>query len=710
MGKQNRRKRKGLVKTKLNPIPSSPSSTKQGSLFLQRLRHADPRTRHATLAALLSTRLNPEELETMSSQNPILTTTLLQAIRERVMDTDLECAQAAAECLANYVTFNTQSHTNNNNTNNNTMADAEVTAGWTIVMVTRLNDCHERLMDQQTTPKNQRQWWALTVQCLHTLCGLIETNEQALERLSPSHAFMTLDSVVILLNLLELSQQELARLNKSNTTMDIVANGTDQLEQMIQDVCVSTTRTLHSALDDNLDLYNSWSAGWNLLTTVVQNGILPTTARLHAAGCLVAVLLVSQEPALQQVVVSSVMPYLHQCLTFHPHVSKALLQKYLSAMANFKEEEDDAQVEKDVIQTVNERKEPARHIARRQKQMNDEKKREKVTGDNHDMDDDETKNKAIREYQNQREVMESAKQAWHNSLLPLQVALEITANLTSVGPSQFKADEDDDMMIPMDEAEWGPDQEDNLLAAQSEHASDLSAFDSSLMQSIVDSGLPHRLLELLHLVCTPLVDASVELPTETIEELGEVQSKCGACLRNCLAEHFPCWGIKWKDLRAAFESNSVAVIASSMTFALRSRSQVRQQVQPDDLDFILQWVTMESSVQRDMVEMVGILCSHETHPKQVNSRVCSALMKLSLQSGAIVNEVLNALMDIYSEDECHPDVFRSLQVLAYFQKTVPLFKTTIATERPRISQDEVEQWRESALNASRFIMYKKGLL
>ena len=696
MGKQNRRKRKDLGKNKPSSIPPS-TTTKQGSLFLQRLRHADPRTRHATLAALLSTRLNPEELETTPSHT-VMNITLLQAIRERVMDTDLECAQAAAECLANYITFGPNTHNNNNNN-----TTAEVTAGWTIVFVTRLHDCYERLIDPQTTKKNQRQWWALTVQCLHALCGLVETNELALERLSPSHAFMTLDSVVILLNLLDISQKELGQLNKTNTTMDSAT--TDQLEMLIQDACVSTTRTLHSALDDNLDFYNSWSASWDLLTIVVQNGIVPTTARLHAAGCLVAALLVAQEPAKLQIVVSTVLPYLHQCLTFYPNVSKALLEKYLSTMASLKEEEDDAQVEKDVIRTVNERKEPARHIARRQKETNDQKKREK---ENNEMDDDETKNKALREYENQREVMENAKQMWHNSLLPLQVALEITANLTSVGPSQFDREEDD--MMPMDEAEWSSDQEDQLLAAQSEQVSHLSAFDLSLMQSIVDSGIPRRLSELLHLVCTPLVESSVKLPTETIEELGEVQSKCGGCLRNCLAEHFPYWHVQWKDLRAAFESNSVAAIASSMTFALKSQSQVRQQIQPDDLDFILQWVTKEGTVQRDMVEMLGILCSHETHPEQINSRVCSTLMQLSLKSGTIVNEVLNALMNIYGEDECHPDVFRSLQVLAYFQRTVPLFKTIIETERSKISQDEVEQWRESALNASRFITYKKGQL
>jgi hypothetical protein len=111
-----------------------------------------------------------------------------------------------------------------------------------------------------------------------------------------------------------------------------------------------------------------------------------------------------------------------------------------------------------------------------------------------------------------------------------------------------------------------------------------------------------------------------------------------------------------------------------------------------------------------MVEMVGILCSQETHPEQVNIKVCSTLMQLPIKSATIVNEVLNALMDIYGEDDCHPQVFRSMQVLVYFQKTIPQFKKLIELERSNVSREEIELWRESALNGSRFVNYKKGQL
>ena len=76
----------------------------------------------------------------------------------------------------------------------------------------------------------------------------------------------------------------------------------------------------------------------------------------------------------------------------------------------------------------------------------------------------------------------------------------------------------------------------------------------------------------------------------------------------------------------------------------------------------------------------------------------------------MINEVLNALMDIYGDDECHPAVFNILGVLSYFQQATPSFKKMIQCDRDDASEEEVEQWRETALNASRFITYKKGQL
>lgn len=85
-------------------------------------------------------------------------------------------------------------------------------------------------------------------------------------------------------------------------------------------------------------------------------------------------------------------------------------------------------------------------------------------------------------------------------------------------------------------------------------------------------------------------------------------------------------------------------------------------------------------------------------------RRCRASTK---QPSLILSEVFNALMDMYGDEQVHAQVFDSLDVLGNFQRTLPRFKKRIQAERMK---DEVEQWRETALNASRFISYKKGQL
>jgi hypothetical protein len=58
--------------------------------------------------------------------------------------------------------------------------------------------------------------------------------------------------------------------------------------------------------------------------------------------------------------------------------------------------------------------------------------------------------------------------------------------------------------------------------------------------------------------------------------------------------------------------------------------------------------------------MLGLLCSSEPHPKQVNEKVCGGLLPL-LQSSScsmVMCEVFNALMDMYGDDG-HVEVFES---------------------------------------------------
>jgi len=79
-----------------------------------------------------------------------------------------------------------------------------------------------------------------------------------------------------------------------------------------------------------------------------------------------------------------------------------------------------------------------------------------------------------------------------------------------------------------------------------------------------------------------------------------------------------------------------------------------------------------------------------------------------------MNEILISLMEMYSSDEGDPNnheqVFKSRDVLGSFQKIIPMFKRKIreGEKMDGISFDDIELWRETAVNASRFVKYKKG--
>ena len=79
-------------------------------------------------------------------------------------------------------------------------------------------------------------------------------------------------------------------------------------------------------------------------------------------------------------------------------------------------------------------------------------------------------------------------------------------------------------------------------------------------------------------------------------------------------------------------------------------------------------------------------------------------------SAMVLAEVLNVLMDIYSDDDCHPEVFAQLNVIRHFQQSLPLLKQRIAVEEltKNSAPDLLEAWKETAMNAGRFVQYKKG--
>ena len=196
MGKAGRRKKnRQKRKQQLNADPiSTTTSGIDGTLAtisnptsaVQRLRHPDPKIRHASLVALQASVLSQLHC---NAGKPI-SKKVLQAVREQVTSNDLECAAVAAECLAQYLAGVTHSQ--------KTEAQKQTTASWALVLLGKLNECRAALLEQQQQSqevnskglsKNQRKkaekirkrWYAIAAPCFVALCHLIEDNGHALD-------------------------------------------------------------------------------------------------------------------------------------------------------------------------------------------------------------------------------------------------------------------------------------------------------------------------------------------------------------------------------------------------------------------------------------------------------------------------------------------------------------------------------------------------
>jgi hypothetical protein len=161
-------------------------------------------------------------------------------------------------------------------------------------------------------------------------------------------------------------------------------------------------------------------------------------------------------------------------------------------------------------------------------------------------------------------------------------------------------------------------------------------------------------------------------------------------------------------------------------------------------------------IQRSIILILGTLGTI-AHPQSMDAKVCRALLSrltLAMSNGGgtplvggdgrerqrqqqrqqqqqqhevakttarfsiiITHEILNVLMDMYGNDDCHEQVFVDECVLDHFTKCLPWFKRTIKwvganSNSSRSKRNPMEEegfvWNETALNATRFIKYKQG--
>lgn len=624
MGKQGRRQQRQRKKEQA----ATKSPTNSASAIHQ-LRHANPKTRHGALVALQANFLHSDNKQQIS-------VSVLQAVREQVMDNNLECASAAAGCLAQYLSFASSRCSN---------SYPQQTASWTLVLMGRLDQCHANIKTAKEQGKQQlmKQWYALAAPCLRALCKLIESNELALDQIN-------LQKQTFLMTLFALLQDAV------DSASGLMEQSDTRVAEWVQETATYAARAIHSSIDDNDDMVhilntnkNTCNAEWwsNLLKELPSD-----LAQLHLSGCIVALYQMAPKSWHLACLTNIVIPFLTHKLLVDGQELQTLADNYQQAKDLWESQKEDDAVEQEVIQTVQARREPARQIARRQK----ETPRPEPTEEQ----------KQPSEKEDGRQATEDALVAWNGVFLPLQVALEVTANLLSC-----LVQKEDDMTIEKDN----------------------EALDQVLHQTLVDSKLSERLLQTLQMLCV-FESNEVALKVDLVETI----STCSGCLSNCalskvLAEtDFPA---TWQALRNhALEAGvcSVLVVLARLQDSLV------------DLELVLNLLAKSANeeVQRDAVCLLAATLNNSgtAVPSEVVAQMTNELVRILQQGSTIVKaEVLNVIMDLYGQDDFYPQVFSSLKLLNHFQHCI--------ASMPKKS-DINPEIEEILFNAHRFVDYKLG--
>ena len=635
MGKQGRKKqrqhRRQHPQQNENDPSSQPSPVNPSSAVHQ-LRHADPKIRQTALVALQANIIHNDS----SHSNKLISVAVLQAIREQVMDANFECASAAAECLALYLSYFCTSTTNVEH------QQAVTTASWTPVLMARLDQCLKAI---QNDTKKWKLWYAVAGPCMKTLCKLVESNERALEFITSSRVQM--DSfLTTILGFLHM-------VTKFERTTDARFN------EWVEEAAIYAARTLHSSLDENPDLAeriyaSSENAAMDTWSQLLVLDKLPILSSLHICGSLVTMHQMMPSAWLSTLIVQHVLPCLIRNLVVPPDQLQSAEVAFAEGLALRKAQKEDEELESEIIRKIQDRKEPARMIARRQKDM------------------DRGSKASIEDTKDGEQVMEEAISAWSTIILPLQLTLEVTANLLS----SFIRDEDS--MEP-----------------------DSAPLDAAGLQALISARLAESLIKALQMICS-YQERRGTIPKDheaLSDDLQECVSKTSACITNAILSRV----LESSNFEATWQMlqpNMKWVGVSSILVAL---AQQGLPVSPQHVAGIQQLLLQSSheESQRDGVSLLAIIMMNNPHhpPQLVMEATQELLRVLSHGQNLAKVEALNAIMDLWGQDDYHPEIFVSQQILPNFQGAL----ATLSTNKNLDPEAE-----EILFNASRFVDYKVG--
>jgi hypothetical protein len=621
MGKQGRRKQRQKRKQEEYRAddPTSQPSVNPSSAVHQ-LRHADPKIRQTALIALQANIIHQES-------SKLVSVVVLQAIREQVMDPNFDCASAAAECLALYLSYIT-----------NIEHQAVTTASWTPVLIMRMDQCLKAI---QNDNKKWKQWYAVAAPCMKTLCKLVESNERALEYIMSSTSHMDTFLTTILGFLLVITKFE--------RTTDIRFN------EWVEEAAVYAARALHSSLDDNSDLAERVVAGSEHTSTETWAQLLsklPTLSVLHICGSLVTMHQMIPSAWQSHLLAQHVLPALSRNLVVQPDQVLSIEQAFAEALALRKTQKEDEELEGEIVRKIQDRKEPARMIARRQKDI------------------DRGSKASIEETKDGEQAMEEAIAAWSVIILPFQLTLEVTANLLS----SFIQDKDD-----MDQ--------------------DAAPMDAATFQALTTTGLAESLIKAMQTISS-YQDRRGTVPKEheaLSEDLQDCISRTSACITNALLSQVlapTSYEATWQVLQPHIKSVGV----SSVLVALAQQGFPVSAQNTAGIQQLLQ--SPQEDCQRDGVCLLAIMMNNAQHPSQLVVEATQELLRVFSHGQNLAKiEALNVIMDLWGQDDYYPEIFANQHILPAFQGTL----AALSTDKNLDSEGE-----EILFNASRFVDYKLG--
>jgi hypothetical protein len=379
-------------------------------------------------------------------------------------------------------------------------------------------------------------------------------------------------------------------------------------------------------------------------------------------------------------------------------------------------------------------------------------------------------------------IWEAAHEKWHETMQPLQLALELVVNWTSGSSSRSETQDDVD-----------DDDDNDDDDVQMEDARVAVTVSPQLLEALESFRIRPRVVDFLVSLAEwwrrryqtqPELSASSPVPVPHIvtECLADCMVKAVAAIGHCIAivDMVPTSqadidisayaGLLWETLLGMapslastdsmtddpqygdgedLEASVMAATTNTLVAALQSKHAALFLDRPSSdwqglLDLLPLTTVRCPEAARDVIVLLGmevgsLAARSDASLAATCETITRALLVASMPpspaadctpanqtlqnnhqqhpSAMVLSEVLNVLMDIYGDDD-HDDPndkqsrtywFNALGVLQHFQQSMPLLKQKIAVEQltKNCALDDLEQWKETAMNASRFIQYKK---